>query len=136
MHEDLSNSIEAWEDEGGAVLAVSDISDMSMTGTAAQVEWAGRIKDQVNNEFDRVSRLFRSIADGQNDDKRSETEAIIAILEDKRADVMGRGEAGYFIHDWQQIGDQVKLLIRQDSRYQAIKSRKAPRHDQAQRLAT
>ena len=135
MHEYLSNSIEAWEDEGGAVLAASAVSS-PMTGTAAQVEWAGRIKDQVNNEFDRVNRLFRSIADGQNDDKRSDTEAIIAILEDKRADVMGRGEAGYFIHDWQQIGDQVKLLIRQDSRYQAIKSRKAPRHDQAQRLAT
>ena len=122
MHECLSNNIEAWEDEGGAIPAASDISDMSMTGTAAQVEWAGRIKDQVNNEFDRVSRLFRSIADGQNDDKRTDTEAIIAILEDKRADVMGRGEAGYFIHDWQEIGDQVKLLIRQDPRYQAIKA--------------
>ena len=104
-----------------------------MTGTAAQVEWAGRIKDQVNNEFDRVSRLFRSIADGQNDDKRTDTEAIIAILEDKRADVMGRGEAGYFIHDWQEIGDQVKLLIRQDPRYQAVKAGNR-RRNQTQRI--
>ena len=122
MHEYLSNGIEAWEDEGGAVPASSDISDVSMTGTAAQVEWAERIKGRVNNEFDRVNRLFRSIADGQNGDKRTDTEAIIAILEDKRAEVMGRGEAGYFIHDWQEIGDQVKLLIRQDPRYQAIKA--------------
>ena len=124
----MLSELEAWEDEGGAVLAASAVSS-PMTGTPAQVEWAGRIKDQVNNEFYRVNRLFRSIADGQNDDKRIDTEAIIAILEDKRADVMGRGEAGYFIHDWQEIGDQVKLLIRQDPRYQAVKAG-SRRHDQ------
>jgi hypothetical protein len=38
----------------------------------------------------------------------SDTEAIIAILEDKRAEVMSREEAGYFVHDWQEISDQVR----------------------------
>ena len=81
MHEYLSNSIEAWEDEGGAVLAASAVSS-PMTGTAAQVEWAGRIKDQVNNEFDRVNRLFRSIAGGQNDDKRIDTVELYVYTAD------------------------------------------------------
>ena len=98
-----------------------------MSGTASQVEWAERIKCQVNAEFDRVARSFRSVAGKQNDDKRAETEAIIAILEEKRAEVMGREQAGYFIHDWQEISDQVRQMIFQDARYQAIKSNRMAR---------
>lgn len=94
-----------------------------MTGTEHQVEWAERIKRAVSDEFDRVATLFRSIAERQNDDKRADTEAILAILEEKRAEVLSREEAGYFIHDWQEISDQVRQMIFQDARYQAIKSR-------------
>ena len=35
---------------------------------------------------------------------------------------MAREQAGYFIHDWQEISDQVRQMIFQDPRYQAIKS--------------
>ena len=94
-----------------------------MSGTEHQVEWAERIKRGVSDEFDRVATLFRSIAERQNDDKRADTEAILAILEEKRAEVLSREEAGYFIHDWQEISDQVRQMIFQDARYQAIKSR-------------
>ena len=98
-----------------------------MSGSASQVEWAERIRRQVNAEFDRVAASFGSIAGKQGDDKRADTEAIIAVLEDKRAEVMSRTDAGYFIHDWQEIGDQVRLMIFHDPRYQAIKSnRSAP----------
>ena len=31
-------------------------------------------------------------------------------------------EAGYFIRGWQEIGDQVRQLVFQDARYQAIKT--------------
>jgi hypothetical protein len=93
-----------------------------MSGTASQVEWAGRIKRRVNEEFDRVARSFRSVADKQTDTKRAGTEAILAILEDKRAFVMSREEAGYFIRDWQEIGDQVRQMIFRDARYQKIKA--------------
>ena len=34
--------------------------------------------------------------------------------------------AGYFIHDWQEIGDQVRQMIFADPRYQAIKGRRPP----------
>ena len=98
-----------------------------MSGTANQVEWAERIKRQANDEFDRVARSFRSVAGKQSDAARADTEAIIAILEEKRAAVMRREEAGYFIHDWQEISDQVRQMIFQDARYQAIRSNRPAR---------
>jgi hypothetical protein len=129
MNSSLENDIEAWEGEGGAAPAPLGVRAISLSGTVNQVEWAERIKRQVNDEFDRVARSFRSVADKQSDAARADTEAIIAILEDKRTEVM-RGElAGYFIHDWQEIDDQVRQMIFHDARYQAIKSnRPARRH--------
>ena len=51
---------------------------------------------------------------------------MIAILEDKRTGVMANEQAGYFIHDWQELRGQVRELIVGDSRYKAIKFRPAP----------
>jgi hypothetical protein len=127
MRRFLKRVIAAWENEGGAVLARPGIPVVRLTGTAAQVEWAERIKRQVNEEFDRVARSFRKVAAKQSDAARADTEAIIAILEEKRAEVMRREEAGYFIHDWQEISDQVRQMIFQDARYQAIKSNRPAR---------
>ena len=39
-----------------------------------------------------------------------DTEAIIAILEEKRAEVMRREQAGYFIRYWQEISGQVRQM--------------------------
>ena len=120
----LARDIETWESEGGAAPGLPGVSVVSSSGTEAQVEWAERIKGQVNAEFDRVAAAFRLIADRQDDAKRTDTEAIIAILEEKRSEVMSREQAGYFIHDWQEISDQVRQLIGQDARYRAIAARK------------
>lgn len=98
----------------------------TMTGSAAQVEWAERIKRQVNDEFDRVALAFRTVAEKQDIEKRASTEAILAILEDLRIGVVNRRESGYFIHDWQNIGDQVRQMLFQDERYQQIKRAGAP----------
>jgi hypothetical protein len=127
MNSHLARQIEAWEDEGGAGPAQPGASTPPLRGTAAQVEWAERIRRQVNAEFDRVSAAFRSVAGRQSDGKRADTAAIIALLEDKRAEVMGRQRAGYFIHDWQEISDQVRQMIFRDTRYQAIKSNRSAR---------
>ena len=70
----------------------------------------------MNEEFDRVARSFRSVAGKQNDAARADTEAIIAMLEGQRVGVMRRGEAGYFIHDSQEISDQVRQMIFHDVR--------------------
>ncbi len=123
----MAGGLDAWEGEGGSAPDPLGLSAPSMSGTASQVEWAQRIRRQVNAEFDRVAASFRSIAYQQSDDKRADTEGAIAILEDKRAEVMSRKDAGYFIHDWQEIGDQVRLMIFRDPRYQAIKSNRAAR---------
>jgi hypothetical protein len=43
----------------------------------------------------------------QTERRRSDTLAMIAILEKKRAEVMDKQDAGYFIHDWHELRDQV-----------------------------
>jgi hypothetical protein len=98
-----------------------------MTGSIDQIEWAERIKTQVNAEFDRVANVMKSSASKQVELDRADTEMVIAILEEKRAEVMAREEAGYFIHDWQESGDQVRQMILRDSRYLAMRSNKAAR---------
>jgi hypothetical protein len=116
-----NKQIETWEDEGGAARH-PDPTVTSPRGTENQVEWALRIRCRVNEEFDRVAAAFRVVADRQSGGRRTETETIIAILEEKRSEVMCREEAGYFIRVWQEIGDQVRQLIFEDARYQAIKT--------------
>jgi len=64
-----------------------------MTGTVNQIEWALRIKEQVRAEFDRVAKALKSVADKQPDHDREDTLAIIAILEEKRAEVMSNTRA-------------------------------------------
>ena len=123
----IAGGLEAWEGKEGSAPEPLDVSTTSMSGRASLVEWAERIRGQVNAEFDRVAASFRSIACKQADDKRAYTTDVIAILEEKRAEVMSRTDAGFFIHDWQEIGDQVRLMIFHDPRYQAIKSNRAAR---------
>jgi hypothetical protein len=107
----------AWEDDGGACAPAR-----TLNGTISQVEWAERIRVRVGAEFDRVAAAFDAVAQKQNPGMCAFTKDVIAILEDKRAEVMRNEAAGYFIHDWQDINDQVRQMIFSDPRYQAIKS--------------
>jgi len=116
----MEESIAAWEDEGGSPARSAQIV---MTGTVNQIAWAEQIKIQVNGEFDRVRGALKSAASKQPAKDREDTETMIAILEEKRAEVMAREDAGYFIHGWQELRGQVRELIVGDSRYKAIKFR-------------
>jgi len=98
--------------------------DENMTGTVNQIEWAEQIKARVGAEFDRVANALDSAAAKQTGQKRTDTQAVIAILKDQRAGVMARDEAGYFIQEWQELRDQVRQMIAKDYRYQAIKAQK------------
>lgn len=98
-----------------------------MTGTPEQIAWAERIKPQVAGEFDRVAKAFGMAAGKQSDLDRLDTHAIIAILDEKRREVMMQDEAGYFIHDWQELRDQVRQMIGKDPRYKAIKANREAR---------
>ena len=99
----------------------------SLEGTPSQVEWAERIRRNVDAEFDRVAAAFRSVAANQPTHEREETERVISILEDKRTQVMAIRRAGYFIKSWQEITDQVRQMIFHDERYQAIKNARKSR---------
>jgi hypothetical protein len=96
-----------------------------MTGTASQIEWAEQIKPCVDAEFTRVRSAFDVVAKSQREEKRIETSAIIAILEEKRAEVMSNEHAGYFFRDWRELSDQVRRMIGQDERYLAIKAKRS-----------
>jgi hypothetical protein len=106
-----------------------------MTGTANQIEWAEGIKRRVSLEFDRVADAFRSVACRQDAESRADTEAILAILERKRVEVMSREEAGYFMHDWEEMGDQVRQMIFRDASFQVIRSRRAGREVAARSIS-
>jgi hypothetical protein len=98
-------------------------------GTESQIEWAEKIKPLVSAEFDRVAETLEAVARRQSASDRLDTRAMIAILEEKRLEVLGRNEAGYFIKNWQELTDQVQRLIRDDSRFAAIRLGKAARRE-------
>jgi hypothetical protein len=143
----MEEAIAEWEGEGGAprkmgygLRAEETISPTlgseqnspvvgaeEMTGTVNQIDWAKQIRARVSAEFDRVAKAFQSVADKQAGQDRIDTQAVIAILEEKRAEVMANDRAGYFIHYWQELTDQVRQMIAKDYRYQAIKESRAAR---------
>jgi hypothetical protein len=98
-----------------------------VTGTPAQIEWAELIKPRVHAEFNRVARALQSVAGKQAERDRMDTLAVIAILEEMRDEVMAKEQAGYFIRVWQELKDQVRQMIAQDSRYQGIKANREAR---------
>jgi hypothetical protein len=93
-----------------------------LNGTAHEIEWALRIRAQVNAEFDRVARVLERTATQRSGQKRLDTYGMIAIVEEKRTEVMSKQDAGYFIRDWQELHDQVRKMMIKDARYQAIKA--------------
>jgi len=118
--------IDVWEDDGGAG-AVPERSTFWISGSDVQIEWAERIRRNIRAEFDRVAATFRAVARKQSDQKRTETESVLEILEDLRRKVLSNRTAGYYIRDWQEIGDQVRQMIFADSRYQALKAKREAR---------
>ena len=93
-----------------------------LIGTANQVAWAEQIRVSVDAEFDRVANAIRQAGAQQNDQPRVDTSAVIAILEEKRAEVMAKERAGYFIQSWQEFRGQVRSLITQDPRYKTLRA--------------
>lgn len=98
-----------------------------MTGTDSQIQWAVQIRPRVDAEFQRVAAAFRTIGLLQSPADRTDTDSILAILEELRAEVLAHTHAGYYIRDWQELNDQVRMMIFRDPRYQAIKAVKAAR---------
>lgn len=115
----MKERISVWESEGGSL---NEKSEETLTGTVNQIEWAKQIRTQVKAEFDRVITALEAAAAKQSGKDRMDTQTIIAIVEEKRTEVMDHQDAGYFIHDWQELRDQVRQMIMKDDRYKAIKT--------------
>jgi hypothetical protein len=127
----MDQNIYVWESEGGSADAFEDadvkmtgVRTVEMTGTPNQIEWAKQIRIQVDAEFTRVRIALEKVAARQSIPDQIGTQQIIAILEDKRDEVMRHTRAGYFIHSWQEPRDRVRLMILGDSRYLAIRAGK------------
>ena len=100
------------------------LNKTQLIGTVNQVAWAEQIRVSVNAEFDRVANAIKATAARHTEAQQSDTCAVIAILEEKRAEVMAKDQAGYFIQAWQELRDQVRLMVTHDPRYQAIKAKR------------
>lgn len=116
----MEDPIAVWESEGG-------FAEHRMIGTVNQIAWAVQIKSQVEAEFERVRKVLEYAITKQPQQDTTDIRVIIRILDDKRAEVMGNAQAGYFIHDWQELRDQVSRMIVADPRYKAIKASQAAR---------
>jgi hypothetical protein len=102
-------------------------TEVELTGTPSQIEWAEQIRVKVALEFDRVAKVFQAQACIQTGEKQAETRTIIAILEQKRTETMSIAFAGYFIREWQEMHDQVRQMIAKDPQYRAILDRRMAR---------
>jgi hypothetical protein len=74
-----------------------------------------------------VAKALESAIRRQSEPKRGEILAAIGILEDKRGEVMAQDQAGYSLCEWQEMRHQVRQMITQDSRYQAIRANRVAR---------
>jgi hypothetical protein len=122
---DADNPVPEWDNDGGSTCAVAVYR---MIGTVNQIAWAVQIKSQVDAEFDRVRKVLEHAMKKQPPTDIADLESIIRILEEKRAEVMGNERAGYFIHTWQELRNQVSRMIVEDPKYQAIKASQAAKY--------
>ena len=96
-----------------------------MTGTESQIEWARRIRDHVAAEFDRTAAALLGASAGESN--RSSIAGALAILEDKRQEVLSNESAGYFIQEWQEAAGKVRLAIARDPRFaEVLRARSVP----------
>jgi hypothetical protein len=123
----VKSNIRQWEGEGGAISGLSNPAIRSLCGTPNQIEWAQRIRRTVNAEFDRVAKALLSATSKQSSVNQCDAETVIAILEEKRSEVMLNSQAGYFIHEWQETGGRVRQMIIDDPRYTAMSAKRAER---------
>jgi hypothetical protein len=105
-------------------IEVGDELESALTGTPSQIEWAKDIRLRAGAEFDRVAAAFQAVAGKQSGQTLLDTKAVIAMIGEKRGEVMAQRRAGYYIREWQELSDQVRRMIAQDSRYQGIQAQR------------
>ena len=74
---------------------------------------------------DPVAKALRAPAGMSAAQDRMDIQAVIVVLKEKSTKVRTKDQAGYFIRVWRELRNQVRKMIGQDSRYQAIKAKRA-----------
>ena len=100
----------------------------ALTGPASQVTWATQIRNQVSLSFDRIVTSAEAGTNRYKGLDPAETSAVLAIVEEHRAKVLGVQEAQYFLDNWQDPVDRVQRLIHSDERWKAIVESRAARN--------
>jgi hypothetical protein len=97
--------------------------ELVLTGTPSQIELGTQLRARVMADFDRLAQALLTVARQQPDADRAATEAIVALLEEKRDEVLSHTHAGYFIHKWPEPGDRVREMLLRDPRFQGMKAK-------------
>ena len=74
---------------------------------------------------DPVAKALKASVGMLAEQDRMDTHGVIVGLEKKCTEVRTKDQAGYFIHVWRELRDQLRKIIGKDSRYQAIKAKRA-----------
>jgi hypothetical protein len=103
-------------------------------GSASQISWATQIRAQVDLSFQRVVNAIQSGANKYKGLESPETEALLSMVGQHRASVLGVSDAQHFLDHWQDPVDRVQRLINGDPRWKTIMEARAlrnPRQDVA-----
>jgi hypothetical protein len=100
-------AIDTWEDEGGLPC---EPSAPKLGGAELHIRWAEPIEVCANARFN-VKNALESLARKQNAGDRINTQAALAIPENKPVGITAADEAGYLIHEWQALRDQARRMI-------------------------
>jgi len=73
---------------------------------------------------DPVAKTLQAPAGMPAAQDRMDTQVVIAVLKEKPT-ARAKDQAGHFIRVWRELRDQVRKIIGKDSRYKAIKAKRA-----------
>jgi hypothetical protein len=121
-------------DSGVPPHAAFDDSRM-LRGEADQVSWAREIRRRVDAEFDRVRRSMEAGSNKFRALDRTETAALLVLLEEHRASVLSADQAEYFIAEWQNPADRLQRVFNGDERWRAINDARAARRPRSETVA-
>jgi hypothetical protein len=128
MPNDVSERNGPMHISGSIGVSPGGTTDSALNGLTSQITWANQIRTQINLSFD---RLVASVEAGINRYKGlapEEVTALLAMVEEHRAKVLGVQDAQYFLDNWQDPVDRVQRLIHTDERWKNIVESRAVRN--------
>jgi uncharacterized protein YheU (UPF0270 family) len=102
---------------GSFFMEEASVAEECEGGVPSSVDWW--------SPCDPVAKALQALAGMSAAQDRTDTQAVIVVLEEKRTEVRTKDQAGYLIRVWRELRNQVRKMMGQDSRYPAIKAKRA-----------